>query len=570
MLASFTDVIDAHAHGFGPTQASYFRFDGPLDEGALPDEAASLAPGAEVFLVDVTPGGAHRGERSPVRVRFSAAKHEYIGPDWLAVQPVPGFVPREGATYAAVVLDGVGARAPAALRRVLDGIPDGDVETRAVAVYAPLAAWLDEQQLRERVAAATVYTTFAGSAIMDELRTAVYATPAPSLSALAWVRDGGAYDLYTGRYDGPNFQEGDPPYDKQGGSIHRGADGKPQPVRTESLRVALTIPKGPMPAAGWPVVLYAHGTGGDYLSFVADGTAGRLALVADAAGGELARLAVVSIDQVLHGPRAPAGTDVELAFFNLNNFLAARDNPKQGALDDFQLVRLIHAVDVGAAPTTGLPIRFDASKLYFFGHSQGSLTGALFVGAEPSVKAAIFSGAGAGLVSALLTKTKPIDIAAIVQAFFRDPVDDFHPFLNLLQSFYDESDPASHVRRFFVEPPGGAVPKSVFVSIGLRDSYAPVPTIETFALAAGVQAVAPMLLPIDHLALRGAGPEAAFAAAPQAGNAPGGATGVVCEYDPGPNDDGHFVVFDVASARAQTARFLATHAQGGTAVLSAP
>ena len=72
----------------------------------------------------------------------------------------------------------------------------------------------------------------------------------------------------------------------------------------------------------------------------------------------------------------------------------ARDNPKQGALDDFQLLRLVKAIDVAAAPTTGAPIKFDPARIYFKGHSQGGLTGPLFLAAEPEVKAAVLSGAG--------------------------------------------------------------------------------------------------------------------------------------------------------------------------------
>jgi len=336
-------------------------------------------------------------------------------------------------------------------------------------------------------------------------------------------------------------------------------------VRTESLRLAITIPKGTMPDHGWPVVIYAHGTGGDYMSFVDDSTADRLAVVSAKDGTELARFAVVSIDQVLHGPRAPAGTDVDTAFFNFNNLIAARDNVKQGALDDFQLIRLVKTIDVASAPTIGGPIQFDTTKIYFFGHSQGSLTGGLYVPAEPDVKAAIFSGAGAGLVGGLLHKTQPVDIASLVQSLFRDPVDDFHPFLNVLQGYFDESDPANYLRRLFREPPAGFAAKDVFISLGLRDSYAPDETIETFSLAAGVVPVNPQLLAIDDMALDGR----AFVDAPQVGNVAGGKTGVVCEYDPG-TGEGHFVVFDVRAAQVQSTRFLGTLAKDGAARLDPP
>jgi predicted esterase len=573
LLALYTDLIDQHGRGFGPTQAIYVRWDGELDPASLPDSATTMTDGAAAFLVDVTTGSAHRGEKIPLQFRFEPRHLDFIGDDWLAMQPVPGYPPREGETYAAVVLDSVrgkdgGTRAPSSLRRVLDGNPDGAAESKMATAFAPLVAWLDEHDLRDRVSAATVYTTAVGSTIMDELRSAVLATPAPVVADLAhspMVRE--SCEVYTATYLGPNFQEGAPPYATTGGEIHRGADGKPEPVRTETLRLAITLPKtGAMPDAGWPVVIYMHGTGGDYMSFVKEGVGDTLAVVTAKDGSELSRMAVVSIDQVLHGPRSPEGTDVDTAFFNFNNLLAARDNVKQGALDDFQLIRLVQTIDVAAAPETGQRIKFDPSKIYYFGHSQGSLTGGLYVPADPDIKAAIFSGAGAGLVGGLLHKTAPVDIAAVVQSLFRDPVDDYHPFLNILQGFFDESDPANYLRRLFIEPPPGFAAKDVFVTLGLRDSYAPDETIATFSLAAGVRPVNPQLLAIDGMALDGRG----WVDAPQAGNVAGGRTGVVVEYDPGTRDDGHFVVFDVRSATMQTARFLGTLAKTGTASLDPP
>ena len=150
---------------------------------------------------------------------------------------------------------------------------------------------------------------------------------------------------------------------------------------------------------------------------------------------------------------------------------------------------------------------------------------------------------------------------------FRDTVDGFHPFLNVLQGYFDESDPANYARRFFSEPPAGFAPKSVYVSLGVGDSYAPDPTIEAFALASGVVPTGPQLLPIEGLGLDGR----AFVDAPVIDNVAGaGATGVVCEYQPAAHHDGHFVVFDVPAAQAQSTRFLGTHAHTGTARLDLP
>src|SRR5439155_21503580 len=115
-----------------------------------------------------------------------------------------------------------------------------------------------------------------------------------------------------------------------GGEIVVGSDGIAVVQRIEPMRFALTIPAGATPATGWPICIYAHGTGGDWQSFVDDGTALRLAQQG---------IAVISTDQVLHGPRNPGG-DPEVSFFNFGNPLAGRDNALQGAADAWSQMRL--------------------------------------------------------------------------------------------------------------------------------------------------------------------------------------------------------------------------------------
>ena len=123
---------------------------------------------------------------------------------------------------------------------------------------------------------------------MSDLRAAVYAqAPAPTLDNLAYDGEdqAGVDDIYEGTYPGPNFQQGDPPYSSSGGAITN----PPTVQRMETLRIAITVPKGDPPAAGWPVVIYQHGTGGDYKSFIGDGSAREAAKVTDATGAVIAR-----------------------------------------------------------------------------------------------------------------------------------------------------------------------------------------------------------------------------------------------------------------------------------------
>src|SRR5262249_24465172 len=145
-----------------------------------------------------------------------------------------------------------------------------------------------------------------------------------------------------------------------------------------------------------------------------------------------------------HGPRNPGGNP-ELDFFNFQNPLAARYNTVQGAADDFSVVRLVEGGGLDYADPQGGALSFAASKIYFFGHSQGGLTGPPFLAAEPPVKGAVLSGAGALLYEALLTKTQPIDIASLVATLIRDPaLDPNDPVLALLQMWVERSDAASY------------------------------------------------------------------------------------------------------------------------------
>jgi predicted esterase len=578
IVGDYINAFDKGLHGFGTNSGIFFRFASALDPTTLPADAnASVATTATAFVIDVTPGSPTYGQRSPVIAHFVPDRYDFIGPNWMVLLPFPGRPLREKTTYAALLTDGVKTAQGAALQRSADfkgvmqpgAASSSDPAIAAAATaYKPLTDWLATQPgLATHVVIATVFTTVDATSIMKKLRQAVYdQAPAPTLQGLAYDKGTADYSLFEGTYIGPNFQEGDPPYATTGGALHFDAMGNPLMVRTENLRVAMTVPTGTMPAAGWPVVIYAHGTGGNYMSFVNDGSGPTAAKVTASDGSVISRLAMISIDQVLHGTRDPTKSNPDYTFINFNNIVAGHANLMQGGLDDFQLLRLVKAINVATAPMTNQPIKFDATKIYFKGHSEGGLTGPAFLAYEPEVKAAVLSGSGGVLIQALLNKTEPADIPALVGALLHDPLDQYHPVVSLLQNYFEDIDPENYARLFFREPPAGQAPKSIYQSLGIVDHYTPIANIKALALAMGVQPVKPDLQDIDGLDLAGL----SWASAPMSGNvASGAATGVLCEYT-ATTDDGHFVVFDIPSAIAQNNRFLATHAATGTARLDPP
>ena len=570
LVGQYLDELGKSGYGFGTQSAVIFRLSDALDPATLPDPSGTTQAGAAVFLVNVDPASPGHRERIPLKVSFSVLANQYLGPNWLALLPYPGFPLRGDTVYAAVVTTAVkGANGkPLKPAPALKAILDGHGDAAATAAMQPLLDWLDgggDAPARAAVAGATVYRTQDPTALLPRAREVVETTvAAPTAANVTYVRTEGSVEIYEGTYEAPNFQHGTPPYwqPAQGGAMELDADGNPTIDRTETMRFAVTVPKGTLPAGGWPIVLYAHGTGGDYQSFTRDGTGENLGLVKDAGGATIAQMATFGIDQVLHGTRGPTSPSVELTFFNVNNIVAARDNVRQGAIDNFQLLRLAKGLTLQMQD--GSTAAFDGGKVAFMGHSQGGLTGPGFVATAPEVRAAVLSGAGANMLLVLLGKTEPVDIPLLVQALLGEPIDEFHPLLNMIQAYLEPADPGNYARGFFREPAAGQAPKSIFQSLGITDHYTPIPTIMAFAVAMGVQPAGTVLLPIDGMDLAGT----TTGTAPIVGNVAGGAaTGVICEYQAPAGEDGHFVVFDVPEARAAYSRFLATAMRDGVATL---
>ena len=549
LLESYVDVIAHKTAGFGTNSAVFFRFSGALDPATLPaTPSESLDAGASVYLVDVDPASPARGVRVPLELRFEKRAGIGIGANWLSCLPVPGFPLRPATTYAAVVtrrvrgVDGTPVRrAPA-----FDSLVAGTGSARAV--YQPLLDILAQDI--DDVAAAAVFTTQDPVSFMQKIRQVVYASgPAPIAADVVAKEATAAYQVYEGSYPAPIFQSGTAPYLAGGGEIVVGADGLPVLDHVETLRFAVTVPRGATaPDAGWPIVIYAHGTGGDFRSFIGDGTAGRLA-----AEG----LAVISIDQVMNGPRDPSGGDGQ-NFFNFQNPVAARDNVRQGGADDFQLLRVARDLVLDGG------VGFDGRKIFFFGHSQGGLTGPPFLAAEPDVSGAVLSGAAGLIYLALLEKREPIDIAALVSVIIPDrPLDRWNSVLALVQMFIEPGDPVNYGPLLVRTPLPGVAAKNIYQSEGFVDHFAPDDGIEAFGVAMGLEPVLPLVHDVPGFALRGI-----VGALPAiAGNA-FGKTAVFAQYDAGPTGEGHFVVFDDATARRQSAGFLGTLARTGVATLA--
>jgi predicted esterase len=585
ILDIFTQTIDDKLDGFSPVAAGYVRFSGSLDPASLPaDPGASATSKSTVQLVDVDPSSPEYGRRRRINLHYQDAAGVYWPSHTLAFMPAVGFPLRTKTRYALVVSDGVHAasgdsvRASGELKEVL-GLADATTQPRRAARDALAPAVTELKKLGFDLTHVAHFTSFTTDdptaeyfAAADAQKTAV-AAPTATDSAWQLKASNADFDEYVGSYGpSPNYQAGKVPYaapEDGGGFVVQ--NGVPQVQNTFDARFSLSVPnagKCPMPAGGYPIVLYAHGTGGDFESYVHDGTARALAKQC---------LASMGVDQIFHGtrPGAPVQgtstteTEEEILFFNFNNLEAARTNIRQSGLDEMQRARLFtetHLTVPASVSATKASIAFDASKLMFFGHSQGSLNGPLFLAASQDARGGVLSGAS-GLISiTLLEKTSPQpSVANLVKAVFLALTPDqeselilLHPALALAQSIVDTVDPINYAHAIVSEPHGAA--KSIYQTEGIRpdgtgDTYAPPRGCEALALAIGLDLQAPPILSPPDAAWGGLSPVSVPAAGLSGNLAGGQASGLLAQWDPG-KGEGHFVVFDVPKAQAQAAGFL--------------
>ncbi len=417
------------------------------------------------------------------------------------LSPMWGFPLEGGCKYAAIGrtaikdLNGRYLSQNPLLRRVLLQIETTDeIIIRLKDVYRPLVDFLKENKISiDDVAFATVFTTQDPVEELVRIRDYFKANYEPQLIDITHITSDDTTDYYyfEGHYKSANLQYGEPPYLYEGGNFVFDDKGNPVIQREEILRFALTVPRNtPMPSSGYPVVMYAHGTGGDYRSFVRDGTARNLTSRG---------LAVIGIDQPLHGPRAPEGTDVKIASFNFLNPDAGRANFRQSVVDSLILTKLItHGrLVIPDSETSGSgEIYFDPDRLMFMGHSHGGLTGAMFIALTDNVKSAVLSGAGGGLSLTILER-KPPDLNSLFRGILEigpeEKLNTFHPAIGLAQMLVEVTDPLNYAPYYF-NILLTFKSRNIMMTEGMLDPYTPPSTAEALASAGGI----PLIAPVAH------------------------------------------------------------------------
>lgn len=580
--------------GFGTTAPIHFRFDGPIDASTLPDAFASTEAGSPILLIDVDPRSPERGTRRPFRATFAIDPGPYAAGPLLTLVPVQGIPLREGTLYAAVLMDALrGAagepttRAPA-MEDVLSGrVPPG-MPPRAFDAFRAAI-----EELRrvpgidlDHAIAMTAFRTAHSTAV---LRRAIEALEGrysmQMVEPFAPDETFDEYCVFHAVVAMPVFQEGEPPYSTSGGAWVLADDGAPIMQRTERARLVVTVPRTAMPAGGFPTaVLIRTGAGGDrpLVDRGVRDTSGEVAIAGSGPALEFARagLAGVSIDGPHGGLRNPDMGDEQFRVFNIGNPIALRDNLRQSAIELVLLARGLDTLTLDASACPGLvadagTVRFASDRLALMGHSMGASIAPVAAAFEPRYRALILSGAGGSWIENVIHKELPIPTRPAAEALLRYTLvrrrllaDD--PVLGMLQ-WAGESADAQIYARLLIEEPAIGGPRHVLMFQGILDRYIPPPIANALTLSLGLDRAGPGLdaslpqyTPIEALLpLRGRSP----IALPASGNRSVGGTVVTAVLAQHPEDgieDGHEIVFQSESPKAQYRCFLRTFVAGET------
>jgi len=614
VIDGLVEVAGQHP-GFPVVPAAYFRFDGELATYS-PADVVPADPTSALLLIDVDPASPDRGALLPV-VGATLPHDAYSPSGMLAVAARPGFVLHAQRTYAFVVTtalldaDGDPVAPAASIAALARGeAPVGARGAAMQALYAPLFETLTTLGIDvTQVASATVLTTGDVVAELATLSDQVLADFDAPITDLALDPDDGAdhprFCELRGSVTFPQFQQGEAPFDTGGLFVHD-ASGALVEQREETVPITINIPKGPMPAGGFPLTMYFHGSGGLSTQSTDRGTwhletdptrcpegtvdewEGQTGCNTKGEGPAhvLARLGIAVAGSALpvNPERVPGAS--ETAYLNFANLGAGRDLFRQGVIEQRLFLKALLALRIPPAtvaacaglslPAGATDYQFDGSHIYAQGQSMGGQYTNLFSAVEPRVLAAVPTGAG-GYWSQFILETplytNPGALVGTVLLGTSVELTFLHPALQIYETAWEAADPIIYIPRIARRPLPGHPVRSIYEPVGLGDSYFATNTYDAIALAYGHEEAGDIIWPSmqNALALSGRDGVVAYPVADNVTSEDGTPyTGVVVQYEGDGLYDPHALYSQLDAVKHQYGCFLATQLRTGTATVLAP
>lgn len=492
-VAKYIDAVRA-VHGFSNLPVVYIPFTqaDDLDADALPSPQETLTADADVQLIDVSEDGC--GARTPLEVIFDAEGGRFIDAKTLKVAPLPGWVLRPDTPYALIVRTHFGApnQSTARTQAFADVLNDEGNASALNDTLKPLRRCLGDTGLSaEDIAVATVFHTQDPVAETRAMREVVWRDDTPLKEITDWSVDDGVSTadriVYIGHAPFPIFQTGEPPYSTQGG-LEFDATGMPVIQRWESVPFLLAVPTEHSGALN--LLLWESGTG----AVLGDSLNQRHWERAMANG-----FAIATFVPQFHKFRGDRQFDPSLNSFNFLNPVAGRTGFRQQAAESSYFIRLLEEKII---KQPDLPT-INTERIFYGGHSQGSLVGSLIAGTEPRIDTYVFSGVSAYLTETILSRKDPLDFADVLGQIIRDsaPLDRFHPIVQMAQLGADAVDTQNYAPHWAGWPghPGGS---NVLIINGQHDYTTSVLGMNALMTAGGIEPVGRPGWDIDPYGLR--------------------------------------------------------------------
>jgi hypothetical protein len=200
------------------------------------------------------------------------------------------------------------------------------------------------------------------------------------------------------------------------------------------LRFVVTLPVGPKPAGGWPMVMGQHGVGGRNTPRFGVGDAFCLEWAEPLAAHGLG---CIGIDAPNHGSR---GTFT--SFFTVDDLPALRDRFREMTFDLLQVEAAVTTMDFDGDAVPDV-----SPRLRYFGNSLGAIMGSGFVPVSSRVSSAVLNVPGAGLSNVVMSSNLQDLIGLLLvgqtELAFDSPeyVASFPLFRAVAQPLFDPGDP---------------------------------------------------------------------------------------------------------------------------------
>ncbi|MCG3174372.1 MAG: hypothetical protein GMKNLPBB_02606 [Myxococcota bacterium] len=228
-----------------------------------------------------------------------------------------------------------------------------------------------------------------------------------------------------------------------------------------------------------PVVIFQHGGG----RFKED-------LFPLAAPYHAAGFAMVGIDLPYHGDRSSTpgknGSDVEMADFS--DPAKSRDNFRQAAADHIAVITGVAALNEALKPLSGMDKSLDPDKVFYVGHSMGSISGTISSGSAHKLLSVSLVGGGAPYKQLVAEGVFSVPVADLLRD--RAPWES-ELLLTFAQTMLDAGDPINYPRKHeAISRPA----KDVLIWEAVGDPVANNKSTDWQALQWGAQ----LLKPFDH------------------------------------------------------------------------